>query len=51
MNNFWYLFVAYTIVWAGLFLYLFSLAGRERRLRDEIAALKDAIKARTKDEG
>lgn len=50
MNTFWYLFAAYTLVWLGLFMYLFSLAGREKRLWDEITALKEAVKARTKDE-
>lgn len=43
MSYFWYLFAAYTIIWVGLFVYLFSLAGREKRLWDEITALKESI--------
>lgn len=39
-GNFWYLFAAYTLVWVGLFIYLFSLAGREKELANEIADLK-----------
>ncbi|MBM3262752.1 MAG: CcmD family protein [candidate division Zixibacteria bacterium] len=43
MDNFWYLFAAYTLIWVGLFVYLFSLAGREKQLADEIADLKDML--------
>lgn len=40
MDNFWYLFAAYTLIWAGLFAYLFTLAGREKQLAEEIADLR-----------
>lgn len=43
MDNFWYLFAAYTVIWVGLFLYVFSLSGREKRLSDEIAGLKETL--------
>ena len=42
-QNFWYLFSAYTLIWVGLFAYLFTLAGREKRLEAEIAELKAAV--------
>jgi CcmD family protein len=42
-NTFWYLFAAYSLIWIGLFLYLFSLAGREKRLADEIADLRATV--------
>jgi len=51
-QNFWYLFSAYTLIWVGLFLYLFTLAGRERKLEAEIAELKAAVKElESKDDG
>ncbi len=50
--NFWYLFAAYTLILVGLFLYLFTLAGREKKLEAEIAELKAAVeKLESKDEG
>lgn len=42
-QNFWYLFSAYTLIWVGLFLYLFTIAGREKKLEAEIAELKAAV--------
>jgi CcmD family protein len=42
-DNFWYLFAAYTLIWLGLFAYVFSLAGREKQLADEIADLKATL--------
>ena len=51
-QNFWYLFSAYTLIWVGLFLYLFTIAGREKKLSEEIAELKAAVdKLESKDEG
>ncbi|MCY3772863.1 MAG: CcmD family protein [Gemmatimonadetes bacterium] len=44
-QNFWYLFSAYTLILVGLFLYLFTLAGREKKLETEIAELKAAVEA------
>ena len=43
-NNFWYLFAAYTLIWMGLFVYIFSLAGREKKLGEEIDVLKTMLK-------
>ncbi len=42
-QNFWYLFSAYTLIWIGLFVYLFTLAGREKKLEAEIAELRTAV--------
>jgi len=42
-NNFWYLFAAYTLIWVGLFVYIFSLAGREKKLSEEIAELRTTL--------
>lgn len=42
-NNFWYLFAAYTLIWVGLFVYIFSLAGREKKLGEEIEELKATL--------
>ena len=51
-QNFWYLFSAYTLIWVGLFLYLFTIAGREKKLEAEIADLKAAVEElETKEEG
>ena len=44
MENFSYLFAAYTIIWVVLFGYVVSLGRREKGLRDEIEALKRALK-------
>ncbi len=44
-QNFWYLFSAYTLIWIGLFVYLFTIAGREKKLEAEIAELKAAVEA------
>ncbi|MBT5876474.1 MAG: CcmD family protein [Candidatus Latescibacteria bacterium] len=43
MDNFWYLFAAYTLIWIGLFVYIFSLSGRERQLSVEIEELKETL--------
>ena len=36
-----YLFWAFTVVWVGLFAYLYGLAQRSRRLERELDALRD----------
>jgi len=43
MDNFWYLFAAYTLIWIGLFVYIFSLSGREKQLGEEIKDLKATV--------
>ena len=39
-----YLFAAYTIIWAVLFFYLLILANQQKRLDREIHSLKEALK-------
>ena len=38
-----YLFMAFTIVWLGLFIYLAILARRQQKLLDEIKMLKESL--------
>jgi len=40
MENFGYLFAAYTIIFAVIFLYVIFLWRRQRRLEREVAALE-----------
>ena len=40
MENFGYLFAAYTIIFAAIFVYVMFLWGRQRRLDREVAALE-----------
>ena len=46
MENFGYLFAAFTIIWAVVFGYVLSLFNRQRRLRQEINSLKEVFKER-----
>ncbi len=48
MDNFSYLFAAYTVIWAILFIYVFVLAKRQSSLKREIENLKNSIKPDTK---
>jgi len=48
MENFGYLLAAFTIIWAGLFGYVFILSQRQKRLRREIDLLKAALREETK---
>jgi len=43
-----FLYVAYTIVWAGVFLYCMYLALRLRGIEREISTLREAIDVRGK---
>ena len=43
MDNFWYLFAAYSLIIIGLFVYIFSLSGREKELAHEIKDLKQTL--------
>ncbi|SVA44143.1 uncharacterized protein METZ01_LOCUS96997 [marine metagenome] len=43
MDNFWYLFAAYALIWLGLFIYIFSLSRREKQLGEEIEDLKVSL--------
>ncbi len=38
-----YLFAAYSIIWIVLFLYIFSIFKRQKKLFDEIGSLKQII--------
>ncbi len=40
MKNFWYLFAAYTIIWAALWVYTLWLGRREAHLSAEVENLK-----------
>lgn len=42
--NFWYLFAAYGVIWLLVFGYVFMLIRREKAMRKEIEALKEAMK-------
>ncbi len=44
MENFWYLFAAFTIVWTVLFGYVLSLLRRQRQLRRELDSLKETLR-------
>ncbi len=44
MENAGYLFSAFAIVWAFTFIYSLILLRRQRRLDQEIASLKEALK-------
>lgn len=44
MENAGYLFAAYSIVWVVVFGFVLSLLNRQRRLRQEINALRKILK-------
>jgi CcmD family protein len=39
MKNFWYLFAAYSVVWVGLFAYIYTLYSRQQKIQQELDAL------------
>jgi CcmD family protein len=39
-----YLFAAYAVFWALTFAYVFSIASRQKRLENEIKALRQGLK-------
>jgi CcmD family protein len=45
MENFGYLFAAYTIIFAVIFLYVMFIWRRQRRLEEEVAALERRLAA------
>jgi CcmD family protein len=49
-DNFWYLFVAYSLIWAVLLGYVYSLFVRERNLERELDSLKGRLRSRSRDE-
>lgn len=44
MRNFEFLFAAWTVVWAGFFIYEVSIASRLAQLRGEIERLKQQLR-------
>ncbi len=46
MENAGFLFAAFSIIWASFFVYVFVLWQRQRQIRREIDALKEAMKER-----
>ncbi len=48
MTNLTYLFAAYTVIWVALFLYVFSLSRKSKRLEKILAALKESKKRNKK---
>ncbi len=40
----WYLFAAYAVFWALTFVYVFTIASRQKRLEQEIDALSRSLK-------
>ncbi len=43
VQNFWYLFVAYMVIWTAIFLYVVSLSRKNRELRDELHELRARV--------
>ncbi len=43
-QNLWYLFASYSVIWLLVFAYVFMLIRREKAMRKEIEALKEAMK-------
>jgi len=43
MDNMNYLVAAYSAIWIIIALYLFSIHSREKKLREEIARLKESM--------
>lgn len=48
MTNLSYLFAAYAVIWIGLFLYVFSLSRKTRRLEKMLTVLKKSKKKKKK---
>lgn len=47
MENAGYLLAAFAVVWVVLFGYIFILAQRQKRLRQEIELLKEVVEKKT----
>jgi CcmD family protein len=43
MSDLIYLYIAYTIIWAGVFLYIIKLHMAQRRLEKEIEMLREIL--------
>ena len=46
MENFPYLFAAYSLIWLVTFVYILRLLRRQQDLRKELDSLKEALKKR-----
>lgn len=44
MDNLSYLFAAFAVIWAGVFVYILFLAQKQRQLRHDIDWLKETLK-------
>jgi len=44
MDNLGYLFAAFTVAWAGVFIYILFLVQKQRQLRRDIDRLKQNLK-------
>lgn len=44
MENLGYLFAAYSVVWAALFIYLITIHSAQRNLRRQIDSLRETLK-------
>lgn len=45
MENLPYLFVAYMVIWLGIFAYAYSLSLRQKELRREVEHLKELLRS------
>ena len=43
MDNLSYLFAAYTLIWVVVFVYIFTMARKQRGLQREIKLLKESM--------
>ncbi len=46
-----YLFAAYSVTWIGFFVYVYYLSQRNRNLRREVEALREALEERERGDG
>ncbi len=47
MSDLLYLYISYTIIWAGIFLYVIRLHLIQRKLKKEIKMLKETLNDKT----
>ncbi len=48
MSDMMYLYAAYTVIWVGLFLYVFKLHTHQKKLRRELKMLREVLDGRRK---
>ena len=46
MSDMMYLYIAYTVIWAGIFLYIFRLHTNQKKLKRELRMLKEVMDGR-----